>query len=151
MNVSTQPDRSLRQALLDQIAAITTMLPGTLAEEYREHPAADGHGTVQLGPYFKHQVWRDGRNVSRRVPAAEAATLKLDIQEAKRFQQLTDQLAQLNIQQTLALRAAEATVAGTIAEKKTSKPNALPKNTAKQNPTSPKSAANSPKKKKPKT
>jgi hypothetical protein len=55
---------------------ITTMRPGTIAEEYRERPASAGHGTVRLRPCFKHQVWQDGRNGSRRVPAAEAATPK---------------------------------------------------------------------------
>lgn len=147
MNPPTQPDSQLRQSLLDQIAAITTMRPGTLAEEYREHPSPDGHGIVRLGPYYKHQVWQDGRNVSRRVPAAEAATLKLDIEEGKRFRQLTDQLAQLNIEHTLALRAAEAAAAGPATEKKTSKPTASPKNTAKRKPTSSKRAKGSAKKK----
>lgn len=146
MNAPTQPDSPLRQALLDQIASITTMRPGTLSEEYREHPSPDGRGTVRLGPYFKHQLWQDGRNLSRRVPAAEAATLKLDVEEAKRFHQLTDQLAQLNIQHTIALRTAEAVAAGTVAEKKTSNPNASPKNTAKRNSSSPKRAKDSPKK-----
>jgi len=122
MNAPTQPDSPLRQALLDQIASITTMRPGTLAEEYREHPSPDGRGTVRLGPYFKHQIWQDGRNVSRRVPAGEASTLKLDTEEAKRFHQLTDQLAQLNIQHTVSLRAAEAAEAGMVAEKKPSIP-----------------------------
>lgn len=146
MNSPTSPDNALRQALLDQIASITTMRPGTLAEEYREHPSPDGRGTVRLGPYFKHQVWQDGHNVSRRVPATEAAALKLDTEEAKRFDQLTKQLAQLNIQHTIALRAAETAEAGMVAEKKTSNPNALPKNTAKRNSTSPKRVKGSPKK-----
>ena len=149
MNAPTQFDSPLRQALLDQIASITTMLPGTLAEEYREHPAAAGPGTVRLGPYFKHQVWQDGRNVSRRVPAAEAATLRLDVEAAKRFHQLTAQLADLNIQHTIALRAAEAGAAGAAAaqeaaEKKTSRPSASPKNTAKRSISSPRPAGSSP-------
>jgi len=147
MNAPTQPDSPLRQALLDQIASITTMRPGTMAEEYREHPSPDGRGTVRLGPYFKHQIWQDGRNVSRRVPAGEAATLKLDTEEAKRFHQLTDQLAQLNIQHTIALRAAETSEAGMVAEKKTSNPNSSPKNTAKRSSSSPKRAKGSPKRK----
>ena len=103
--------RSVEQArhnLVAQIAAITTMQPGTLAEEYRERPAPEGKGVVRRGPYFKHQCWKDGRNVSRRVPASEAAQLREDIENAKRFDELTAQLAELNIEHTLALRAAEA-------------------------------------------
>lgn len=137
MNASTQPDSPLRQALLDQIASITTMRPGSLAEEYREHPAVGGHGTVRHGPYYKHQLWQDGRNVSRRVPVAEAATLKLDIENARCFRQLTDELAQLNIEYTLTLRATEDAAADAVAEKKTSKPVALRRNTAQQNTSSP--------------
>jgi len=145
MNAHNQSDSSLRQALLDQIAAITTMQPGSLAEEYREHPAHDSQGVVRLGPYFKHQLWQNGRNVSRRVPAAEASTLKLDIENAKLFDQLTDQLAKLNFEHTLALRAGKTSVDSP--EKKTSKPSASPKNTAKPSSSSPKRARNSSKRK----
>jgi hypothetical protein len=145
MSTPAQSSSPLRQALLEQIAAITTMLPGSLAEEYREHPAPDGRGTVRLGPYFKHQVWQDGRNLSRRVPAAEAATLKLDIENAKLFEQLTGQLAGLNIQYTIALRAGQTDATETTV-KKTSKPTASRKNTAKPSTSSPKRAKNSPKK-----
>jgi len=148
MNTPPQPDSQLRQSLLDRIAAITTMRPGTIAEEYRERPSPDGSGIVRLGPYFKHQVWQDGRNVSKRVPAAEAATLKLDIEQAKLFDQLTDQLAQLNIEHTVALRAADTPASGVNTEKKTSKTNASTKNTAKRNSSSPRRAKNSPARKK---
>ena len=34
MKTPTQSDAQIRQSLVDQIAAITTMQPGTLAEEY---------------------------------------------------------------------------------------------------------------------
>jgi hypothetical protein len=151
MNAPTQPDSPLRQALLDQIAAITTMQPGTLAEEYREHPDPSGQGLIRRGPYFKHQLWQDGRNLSRRVPADEAATLKLDIDNAKRFHQLTAQLAQLNIQHTLAMRTSQTAPAHVIAEKKTSIPSVSRKPTAKRNTTSPKSASSSSGKKDSKT
>ena len=140
MNTLNQSVNELRQSLLEQIASITTMRPGTLAEEYREHSTPDG-GTVRLGPYFKYQVWQDGRNVSRRVPAAEAATLKRDTEEAKRFHQLVDQLAQLNIQHTVALRATAATDAtdatdgAIITEKKTPIP--MPRRKIQRNRTLP--------------
>ncbi len=82
------------------------MLPGTLAEEWCQRPSKDGEATERVGPYFKHQVWKDGRNLSRRVPADQAAQLREDIDNAKRFEQLTTQLANLNFEHTLALRAA---------------------------------------------
>ncbi len=118
MKPSTQSTDQIRQSLVEQIAAITTMQPGTLAEEYREHPAADGKGVVRRGPYFKYQCWHDGRNLSRRVPVTQAAQLRQDIDNAKLFGQLTAQLAQLNIQHTLSLRAAETPTAGDVREAK---------------------------------
>jgi hypothetical protein len=45
--------QSKRKALLDQIAAITTMQPGTLAEEWLERPDPDFGGTRRIGPYCK--------------------------------------------------------------------------------------------------
>jgi hypothetical protein len=108
MNPAPQPADAVRQSLLDQIAAIHTMLPGTLTEEYRDSPATGGKQARKLGPYFKHQCWSNGRNVSRRVPAEEAPQLSEDIDHAKCFRELVAQLAQLNIEYTLALRAEEA-------------------------------------------
>lgn len=107
MKHSKPSHKSARKALLEEIAGITTMQSGTLAEEWRERPAPDGEGTVRTGPYYKHQVWRDGRNVSRRVPVAEAAQLREDIDNAKRFEQLTGELARINIEHTEELRASE--------------------------------------------
>lgn len=111
---------AVRRSLVDQIAAISTMQPGTLAEEWRERPDSEGTGVVRLGPYYKHQVWKDGRNVSRRVPADEAVLLREDIENAKRFEQLTEELAHLNIEHTLALRRAPAPAADSGGSKKNS-------------------------------
>ena len=36
------------------------MQHATLAEEWRERPDLDGAGIRRIGPYYKHQVWRDG-------------------------------------------------------------------------------------------
>jgi len=90
---STDP----RQPLLDQLAELSTMERGTLAEEYRERPASEGGGTVRLGPYFKHQCWENGRNMSRRVPAVEVDHLREDLQNAQRFDQIISKLASLAI------------------------------------------------------
>lgn len=131
---STDP---IRQSLIDQIAAIRTMLPGTLAEEYRPASNSSSKNTKPLGPYFKHQCWKDGRNVSRRVPADEAAQLREDIDNARHFHQLTAQLAQLNINDTLAIRAAETPAVQPDAKKNSSK-QPRTKNSAKPKPSSPK-------------
>jgi hypothetical protein len=137
MKPSTPSTEQIRQSLVEQIAAITTMQPGTLAEEYREHPDTDGKGVVRRGPYFKHQCWQDGRNLSRRVPASQAAQLRQDIENAKLFGHLTAQLAQLNIQHTLALRAAEASNLAEVRDaKKNSTRKPASKGSAKPKPSS---------------
>jgi len=138
MKPSSQSVEQARQNLVDQIAAITTMQPGTLAEEYREHADPHGKGTVRRGPYFKHQVWKDGRNLSRRVPADEALGLREDIENARRFHELAAQLARLNIEHTLALRAAQSPDGATPDAKKNSTRKPAGKGSPKRKPSSPK-------------
>jgi hypothetical protein len=84
------------------------MQPGTIAEEWRERPSHEGGAPHRTGPYYKHQVWCEGRNISRRIPVSEAAQLREDIDNAKRYEKLTDELARINIEHTLELRAAQA-------------------------------------------
>lgn len=132
-----------REVILADIAALTTMQRGTLAEEYRERPALPGKGTLRLGPYFKHQCWEDGRNVSRRVPPQEVALLREDLANHQRFEQLTEQLARLTVADTRALRASQAASAPqheVARAKKNSRSSASPKGTAKAKPSSPKRA-----------
>ena len=96
---------------------------GTLAEEYRERPASEGGGTVRLGPYFKHQCWENGRNMSRRVPAAEVDHLREDLQNAQRFDQIISKLASIAIDEGRTRRAAlrEATGAQPTKEQESKK------------------------------
>ena len=145
--MNTPTISAARQPILEELGSITQMRRGTLSEQYVERPAPNG-GTVKFGPYFKFQIWQDGRNQTRSVTTDEAPLLREDIDNFHRFEQLCQQLAQLNIQHTIALRATEPAAANT--EKKTSKLNTSPKNTAKQNSSSSKHAKNSPTKKNPK-
>ena len=79
MTTSTNSE-SYRNELLAQLAAITSMERGTLSEEYREVPAADGSGTLRWGPYFKHQCWEQGKNRSTRVPTSCVDGLREDLE-----------------------------------------------------------------------
>ena len=146
MNAKTTP--ATRESILQHLSSITLMRRGTLSEQSFERKTPDGR-TVRFGPYFKFQIWQDGRNQTRRVGADEARTLREDIDNFHRFEELCGQLSQLNIQQTIDLRAS--TTAQETAGKKTSNPNASPKNTAKRNSSSTKRAKDSPKKKNNKT
>lgn len=66
---------------------IETMSRGNLSEEYRERHV--NGKTVQRGPYYKYQVWEDGRNKSRRVKADEAQQLRQGIEGLDKFKELS--------------------------------------------------------------
>jgi hypothetical protein len=80
------------QSLMQQIAHIQHMERGKLCV-LREGPQ---------GPYYNHQTWENGRNVSRYVPQDQVPALQQAIAGYERFQNLTDQYAQIIIQQTRA-------------------------------------------------
>jgi hypothetical protein len=87
-----------RTQILEQMAALETMEVGSLKTEYRtSHAGGEEH---QVGPYFKHQVWRDGHNVSQRVPADQAPALATAIAQRQQFEQLAAQFTQLTITHT---------------------------------------------------
>jgi hypothetical protein len=86
-----------RDDILAKLSAISTMDRGTLAEEYREAPNPNGHGTIKHGPYFKHQCWEDKKNRSKRVNPNEASLLREDLENGQLFNRLIEQLAELNI------------------------------------------------------
>jgi hypothetical protein len=92
------------QSLLDQISSITTMERGKLTEEYRTRPAHSSAEPTRLGPYFKLQAWENGHNVSRRVPVSDVPTLKEDLANFERFNELTRELVEEIITRTRARR-----------------------------------------------
>jgi hypothetical protein len=142
MSATKQPAPT-REAILADIAALTTMQRGTLAEEYRQRPDPTGKGTIRLGPYYKHQCWENGRNLSRRVSPQEAPHLREDLANHERFEQLSEQLVSLTVAETRALRTAAALSAGAheaAPAKKNSRSSASPKGTAKVKPSSPRRA-----------
>jgi hypothetical protein len=87
-----------RKQVLKRMAQIDCMEKGRLTEEYRER-YRDGQ-TVRLGPYYKHQRWEDGRNVSRRVPTTEAEPLRKAVEGYHEFEALADEYAQITIEMT---------------------------------------------------
>lgn len=95
-NSTTTPEI---QAILGEMATLTSMERGTLSQEYRSGCSTDGGDPVQLGPYYKHQVWEGGRNVSRRVPPEHVPAMKDDLANYERF----TKLAAAFTEQTIAL------------------------------------------------
>ncbi len=130
------PTEERRAQLVARIAAITTMQPGTLTEEYRAGaPGQDGKPS-KLGPYYKFQVWRDGANRTSRVPVHKAAQVREDTANWRLFHDLCAQLARLNTEHTLALRAADASAADTGGAKKNSARKRAAKGSSKRKPSS---------------
>lgn len=87
-----------RKQILKQMARIDCMEKGRLNEEYRER-TRDGK-IVRFGPYYKHQRWEDGRNVSRRVPSTEVEPLRKAVEGYHEFEELAKEYARLTIAMT---------------------------------------------------
>jgi hypothetical protein len=60
------------------------------------------------GPYYNHQCYEAGKNVSRYVPADHVPQLQAALKGYHQFQQLVDQYVELMVQKTRAERAAGA-------------------------------------------
>ena len=111
MNSSATPKELLRQ-----IGQIKQMERGKLSV------LAEGPN----GPYYKHQTWQEGKNVSRYVPRDKAPALQEAIGGYEKYQDLTDQYAELVIQKTRSELASDS-------KKKTPRPNSSSPRTKKSN------------------
>jgi len=80
-------NQSEKSRLLEQIAAIPAMERGKLSN----HTA---------GPYHKLQRWQDGKNHTRHVSADELPAVQSALAGYAQYQQLTEQYADLVIQET---------------------------------------------------
>jgi hypothetical protein len=87
MNAPTTP-----QSILEQIAQIQLMMPGKLCV-LREGPK---------GPYYNLQSWEEGKNHACYVPQQKVEAVTEAIDGYQRFEQLTEQYAQLIIEKTRA-------------------------------------------------
>lgn len=91
-----------RAQILQQMEQIQTMERGSLQEERR--PSKQDPDLAN-GPYFKHQVWQDGKNQTRRVPQEEAGRLAQAIQGRKQFEALAEEFVRTTVAQTRAQQA----------------------------------------------
>jgi hypothetical protein len=88
-----------RQQILQQMEQIQRMERGSLQAEKRpslRHPDQD------RGPYFKHQVWENGQNVTRRVSPEHADALAQAIEGRKEFEKLAEQFIDATVTMTRA-------------------------------------------------
>ena len=91
MNAKPTPE-----SILQDIAQIQRLDRGTLSV-IRQGPE---------GPYYNHQCYEDGRNVSRYVPGEQLADLKDALAGYQRFRQLVDRYVELMVEKTRAERQA---------------------------------------------
>ena len=84
-----------RTRILQQMAELHSMEFGSLKEEYRTNASG---GTA--GPYYQLQAWHEGANLSRRVPAEEAPTLKEAIANRQKFEALAEEFIELTVEST---------------------------------------------------
>ena len=77
------------------MAALETMEQGSLKSEFRHHSSGR-----KSGPYFKHQVWREGANASQRISLAEAPALETAIGNRQRFESLAADFVALTVAHT---------------------------------------------------
>jgi hypothetical protein len=85
-----------RQVIFQKMAQINQMEHGSLKAEYRtgsdpQHP---------LGPYYKYQVWREGKNHSERVAGPRAEQLRQAVEGRQQFEQLAQECIELTVQHT---------------------------------------------------
>lgn len=85
-----------RQGLFQKMAQIDLMEYGSLKAEYRtgvdpEHP---------LGPYYKYQLWQEGKNHSERVAGPRAEQLRKAVDGRQQFEQLAQECIELTVQHT---------------------------------------------------
>jgi hypothetical protein len=77
------------------MAALESMEQGSLKTEYRHQPSE-----TKSGPYFEHQVWRDGVNVSKRISPEDASTLAVAIANRQKFETLAAKFIGLTVSHT---------------------------------------------------
>lgn len=84
-----------RTLLLEQMAALQSMEQGSLKTEHRDLPSG-----ARSGPYFKHQVWRGGANVSQRISPDDAPALAAAIANRQKFEALAEDFIALTVAHT---------------------------------------------------
>lgn len=86
-----------RQQILQRMEQIQRMERGSL--QAQRHPSLR-HPGQDRGPYFKHQVWEGGQNVTRHIPAEQADALAQAIAGRKEFEKLAEQFIDATVVMT---------------------------------------------------
>ena len=88
-----------RKQILQQMEQIQRMERGSLQAQTRpslRHPGQD------RGPYFKHQIWEAGQNVTRHIPPDKSDALAHAIEGRKEFERLAEEFIDATVNLTRA-------------------------------------------------
>jgi hypothetical protein len=94
--MAVMPTDPTPESILRDVAQIQRMDRGSVSV-FRQGPK---------GPYYNHQCYEDGRNVSRYVPREQVAEVEEAIEGYHRFERLAEQYVQLMVDKTRAERQA---------------------------------------------
>jgi hypothetical protein len=113
-----------RQQILQQMELIRRMEHGSLQAEKRPSVRHPDQGR---GPYYKHQVWEEGQNHTRRVPCEEADALAQAIEGRKEFERLAEAFIDATVLLTRAESSADAkkNATSSMGRFRTKRPNTL--------------------------
>jgi len=85
-------ERERKKEIINQIRKIRDMRRGSVTGQYYEVKHKDG-SIVQQGPYFLYSYKDKGKTISRRLSGpGEAQRYREEIEEFRRFEQLSSQL-----------------------------------------------------------
>tara|TARA_B100001093_G_scaffold350156_1_gene334711 strand:- start:485 stop:850 length:366 start_codon:yes stop_codon:yes gene_type:complete len=87
-----------REEILQKMGQIDYMQPGRLTEEFRLKQVMGE--TVRHGPYYKYQVWKNGKNTSMRIPSEKAQQLQRAIEGMDEFKRLSQQFVDVTVAMT---------------------------------------------------
>lgn len=131
-DIERLPDEALdrlRQEAVARLAGLADFTPGSFQEEWGRCGKPSCHcakpGDRGHGPSYSVMRWEAGRSRKRRVPAPMAEVIRQRVATWAEFQQVCDELAEVNAEVSRRLLAAGRPVAG--AEKGGSKPGSTPR------------------------
>lgn len=87
MNPTLDSLRQKQQGLLQQLQAIDRLRRGSLSQQFFKSP---GRPATRRGPYYVLQGFFRGKKFSERVPQDQAAQVRQDVDNYRRFQTLAE-------------------------------------------------------------
>lgn len=87
MNANLDTLHQKQQSLLQQLQSINRLRRGSLSQQFFKSP---GRPAVRRGPYYVLQGFFHGKKFSERIPRDQAAQVRQDVDNYRRFQTLAE-------------------------------------------------------------